>query len=96
MNIRNDLQPVQPLNRDFQVSSSGKASNDSDAFAPLAGSDQAHLSSGAAFASQLSSLPDVRTEKVQAIQSAIANGSYNVSSMDVAQSLIGHMLPRGE
>ena len=35
---------------------------------------------------------DVRTEKVAQLQAAIASGTYNVSSSDVADSLIQSML----
>lgn len=91
MNIRNDIQPIQPLDRDIQVSSATRFTGSSDA-APLAISDQAHLSSAASLASRVASLPDVRTDKVQAIQVAIAGGSYNVDAKNVARSMMDQML----
>lgn len=91
MNIRNDIQPIQPLNRDIQVSPATRPTSSSDAV-PLAISDQAHLSSAASLASRVASLPDVRTEKVQAIQVAIASGSYNVDAKNVARSMMDQML----
>lgn len=92
MNVCNDLQTILPIGRDAQVSARGRASGDSRASAALMGGDSAHLSGAASLASQAASLPDIRSEKVQALQMAIANGSYSVSSVDVAQSLINHML----
>lgn len=48
--------------------------------------DQASLSAAAALAGQDGS--DVRLDKVQALQKAIASGSYNVSASDVAGKLL--------
>ena len=58
--------------------------------------EEAHLSSAASLASHAASLPDVRTEKVQSVQAAIASGGYNISASDVANSLMGHMLSNKE
>lgn len=90
MNIRTDLQPIQPVAGGNQVSAAIKSSNPSSA--PGVRSDQTHLSSAASLASHAASLSDVRMEKVQAIQSATAGGVYSVSSSDVAQSMMSHML----
>lgn len=93
MNIRNDLQPIQPVPGDTPVSAVGNASSAStSSSAVAAGGDRADLSAAASLSSHAASLPDVRAEKVQSIQAAIAAGNYNVSSSDVAQSLIGHIL----
>lgn len=92
MNIRNDLQPIQPVSGDTQVSATEKTPSVSAASPSATGGDRADLSAAASLSSHAASLPDVRSEKVQSIQAAIAAGSYNVSSTDVAQSLIGHML----
>ncbi|WP_162538113.1 flagellar biosynthesis anti-sigma factor FlgM [Granulicella sp. WH15] len=58
--------------------------------------DQATLSSASSFISQAvgSSSPDsdVRTEKIAALQQAIADGTYNVSASDVADKIIGSLL----
>lgn len=40
-------------------------------------------------------LPEVRAEKIEAIKAAIADGSYDVDSAQVAQALIEHMLLEG-
>lgn len=92
MNVRNDLQTIQPTSTDTQISPAERVSSASLEASAAAASDQAHLSSAASLASHTSSVSDVRAEKVQSIQAAIASGSYQVSSADVAQSLMGHML----
>lgn len=92
MNVRSGISPIQPLDRDLQVSSVTIAANESAKLPPLASSDQANPSNRALLGTQLAPLPDVRTEKVQAMQLAIASGNYTVSSMDVADSLMEHML----
>ncbi|MGB0125009.1 MAG: flagellar biosynthesis anti-sigma factor FlgM [Silvibacterium sp.] len=96
MNISNDFQSLQPIPGETQVSGVEKASNISSAAPASAGGDEAHLSSAASLASHAASLPDVRMEKVQSVQAAIAGGGYNVSASDVAQSLMGHMLSNKE
>jgi negative regulator of flagellin synthesis FlgM len=92
MNVRNDLLSIQPITGENQVSAVEKSSTIAHSSSSTTASDQAHLSSAAALISHAASLSDVRAEKVQAIQSSIANGSYNISSTDVAQSLMGSML----
>jgi len=93
MNIRNDLQSIQPVSGVASVSAVGNASRASASSPPVAaGGDRADLSAAASLSSHAASLPDVRAEKVQSIQDAIAAGNYSVSSTDVAQSLMGHML----
>jgi flagellar biosynthesis anti-sigma factor FlgM len=99
MNIRNDLPSAAPIAAETQVSGLERRSGVSSGAQAASNSqnqlpDQAHLSSAASLASQAASLPDVRAEKVQSIQSAIAAGTYNVPSSDVAHSLINHMLGR--
>ncbi len=50
--------------------------------------DQANLSPASLLLSQALSLPDVRADKVAAIQQALAAGTYRVSSADLADKLI--------
>jgi len=54
--------------------------------------DQASLSSIGGLISQALGGPDVRLEKVSALQQSLADGSYNVSSSDVAAKLIESLL----
>jgi negative regulator of flagellin synthesis FlgM len=54
--------------------------------------DQAQLSTAAGSIAQVLGTSDVRTDKVQALQQAIASGSYNVPSSAVADKMIESML----
>jgi negative regulator of flagellin synthesis FlgM len=54
--------------------------------------DEAKLSSTGELVARALSTPDVRTAKVEALQKAIADGSYNVSSSDVAARMIDSLL----
>lgn len=92
MNIRNDLQPIQPVGGSPQTASFEKAPGASNAALVAPIGDQAHVSGAATLVSQAVSVSDVRSEKVQSIQAAIASGTYSVSASDVAHSLIHQML----
>ena len=50
--------------------------------------DQANLSSTGGIMAQALDGSDARTDKVATLQQAIATGSYNVSSSDVAEKMI--------
>ncbi|MEI9980114.1 MAG: flagellar biosynthesis anti-sigma factor FlgM [Edaphobacter sp.] len=54
--------------------------------------DEANLSSTSGIVAQALGGSDVRTGKVAALQQAIAEGSYNVSSSDVAEKMIQSLL----
>ncbi len=54
--------------------------------------DLTDLSSTGELVAQALGGSDVRTDKVATLQQAIANGSYNVSSADVADKLIQSLL----
>ncbi len=51
--------------------------------------DQAAISNHSLLVSQALSVSDVRADKVASLQAAISSGTYNVSSSDVASSVIG-------
>ena len=60
---------------------------------PAAGAqDEAKVSSTGELVARALSTPDVRTDKVEALQKAIGDGSYNVSSSDVAGKMIDSLL----
>jgi len=54
--------------------------------------DQASVSSAGGLVAQALNTSDVRSDKVAALQSAIANGSYQVSSSDVASKIVDSLL----
>jgi negative regulator of flagellin synthesis FlgM len=61
----------------------------------LLNSDQTVVSTAGGAMSQAMETSDVRTDKVASLQVSIANGTYNVSSADVADKLISSMLDEG-
>lgn len=54
--------------------------------------DEARLSSTSGLIAQALDASDVRTGKIQALQQAIASGTYNVSPSDVAEKMIDSLL----
>lgn len=89
MNVQNDLQGIPQVAGPTEVSGAKPpATQSSDT---LNKTDEAHLSTASHLVSQALALPDVRTEKIASIQSALASGSYQVSSSDLAAKLIDQM-----
>ncbi|MDQ2834010.1 MAG: flagellar biosynthesis anti-sigma factor FlgM [Acidobacteriota bacterium] len=62
--------------------------------ASVAGQDQASFSTIGGLVGQALASSDVRSEKVAALQQAIAAGQYNVSSTEVAAKLLQSMLEK--
>jgi len=91
MNVQNNLQGLQQLFSSQEVTQHGKAEESQETGAK-AGADQATLSSAASAASAVAQDSDVRTDKVAAIQQALASGTYNVPASEVAGKMIDHML----
>jgi flagellar biosynthesis anti-sigma factor FlgM len=46
----------------------------------------------AIYAAQVNNLPEIRQEKVSALQSAISNGDYQVSSEQTADAMLSEFL----
>lgn len=93
MNIRSDFQSLPPVTGDVALAAAQKTAANRDVPASASTSaDQTHLSGAASLAAHAASLPDVREEKVETVRAAIAAGTYNVSSSDVAQSLMHQLL----
>ncbi len=96
MNIRNNLQDLQrALGLDSTAKTQGVKSRDTAAGAaisPELATDQATMSAASLHASEVSSLPEIRTDKVSAIQAQLANKSYAVESGAIAAKVISHML----
>jgi flagellar biosynthesis anti-sigma factor FlgM len=92
MNVSNDLQAAQPVSDGARIFAVGRGSVKPELRTSSESADHANLSGAAGLASLAASLPDVRAEKVQAVQATIAGGDYKVSAEDVAKSLMDHML----
>jgi len=95
MNIQNDLQGVQPIERGGALSGSQGTTGVQSAV-NVSAADEAHVSAAAYLVSQAVALPEINAEKVAAVQAALADGSYQVSAFDVAGKLIDHMQLNGE
>lgn len=80
-------QPAAQATESTEVSQQRKA-----AAAPAKQADQTSLSSAGGMIAHALEGSDVRTDKVAALQKAIASGSYNVSSSDVAGKMIDSLL----
>jgi flagellar biosynthesis anti-sigma factor FlgM len=92
MNVSNDLQIAQSASAGARIFAVGSGPVKQELRTSSESADQANLSGAAGLARVAASLPDVRAEKVQAVQAAIASGDYKVSAEDVANSLMDHML----
>ncbi|HMD21266.1 MAG TPA: flagellar biosynthesis anti-sigma factor FlgM [Alloacidobacterium sp.] len=75
--------PVSAVQPQQQTASSATANNIQD---------RTEVSTAASLAHQAMSVPDVRMEKVAAIQQALANGTYQVGPADVADKLVRQMM----
>lgn len=92
MTIHNSLPLMQPIAGEAQVPGAEESSSGSKPSLVSSASNDDQLNCAASLISEAASLPDVRAEKVEAVKTAIADGSYNVSSADVARSVVDHML----
>jgi negative regulator of flagellin synthesis FlgM len=91
VNIQNDLQNLQQILGAGRASESGKQPVEQSANEISSPTDEAHLSPAASLVAQAAVLPDVRMDKVASVQAALADGSYQVSSSNVAARLIDQM-----
>ncbi len=93
MNVNNDLQGMQQLFSSQEVSKApSSATQAASAQEPVIGSDEATLSSAASYAAQAAPDSDVRMDKVDQVKQALAAGTYNVPSTEVASKMIEQML----
>jgi negative regulator of flagellin synthesis FlgM len=94
MNVSNDLQGMQQLFSTQESSrvDSGKTQSSTAHDAGPAQTDEATLSPAASLAARTASDSDVRMEKVNQVQQALAAGTYNVPASEVAGKMIERML----
>lgn len=92
MNVNNNLQALQQIFASPGVEKSGAAGTAAVAGQSAAGADEATLSPAASLAAQAAPDSDVRMDKVNGVQQALAAGTYRVASADVADKLIASML----
>ena len=92
-NLQQALSSIAPTQPASQATESTEASQQrSAAAAPAKQADQTNLSSAGGVIAHALEGSDVRSDKVAALQQAIASGSYNVSSLDVAGKMIDSLL----
>lgn len=79
--------------RDSKVESEVKNTDKADSSA-RAKSDKVDVAGGdvAAFAAQLSDIPDVRSDRIEALQREISNGTYKVPSDELARIILGELV----
>jgi negative regulator of flagellin synthesis FlgM len=92
MNVNNSLQGMQQLFSSTEVAQTGGRTVRSEVEPGRTGTDQATLSAAASIAASSSPDSDVRMEKVAAVQSALASGTYNVPASAVAGKMIDQLL----
>lgn len=92
-NLQQALSSITPTQPASQATESAEALQQRSATAAAAKqTDQTNLSSAGGVIAHALEGSDVRSDKVAALQQAIASGSYNVSSLDVAGKMIDSLL----
>jgi negative regulator of flagellin synthesis FlgM len=86
-------QPINSISPSETKPGAPASNTDSDVASPVtAQPDRANFSSAGEIVSQALEGSDTRSAKVAALQQAIADGSYSVSSSDVADKIIQSLL----
>jgi len=91
-NLQQALSAIAPTQPTSQATESTEVSQQRHATVPAKQADQTNLSSAGGVIAHALQGSDVRTDKVAALQKAIASGGYNVSSSDVAGKMIDSLL----
>jgi flagellar biosynthesis anti-sigma factor FlgM len=93
MDIRSSFEGLRSILGTNPTAPSVPQSNKTAATSPASwGGDQATLSSAGSAVSSTSADSGIRMDKISAIQSALAAGTYQVSASAVASSVISSML----
>ena len=91
--LKQALSAIAPTSAtETQQVTSGKAKESGTAASRETQADEARLSSTGGLIAKALEGSDVRADKVAALQQAIASGTYNVSSSDVAGKMIQSLL----
>ena len=92
--LTTSLGPINGTERTAQTDESKDSSLKATAGATAAprGQDQTSVSTAAGLVAQTAGSPDVRLDKVSALQAAIAGGTYKVSAGDVASKIVDSLL----
>jgi len=92
MNIQSIFDPTQPLRETAAARPAGSLPGGEATSHPTAIVDGDTASISAAALAAASGVSDVRSDKVAAIQQALASGTYAISPSHVADKLIDHLL----
>jgi negative regulator of flagellin synthesis FlgM len=90
VNIQSEFQKI-PQIQGVEKIEAAPATAGQNAVVTHGANEEPKLSTAAVAISESAGLPDVRMDKVMSIQSALASGSYQVSSSDLAGKLIEQM-----
>ena len=93
--VNNDGQGIRHITQRLKPPQSEKNPPASSVSSPDAGSDRVELSPQSRDMKKiheiLAATPDVRSEKVEALKKAIAEGTYNVKTEDIADKMVQEM-----
>jgi flagellar biosynthesis anti-sigma factor FlgM len=95
MNVRNEVDGLNSLlgiQSQSVSSTAGSRSGQPTAGSQPLSTDEATVSSAGTSVSQAASASDVRQEKVEAVKSAIASGTYHVPASAVASKVVDSLL----
>lgn len=90
--LQQALSSIAPTATPAATEAAGSANRHSTSVEKTGHADQASLSSASGMIAHALQGSDVRSEKVAALQQAIASGSYKVSSSEVADKMIQSLL----
>jgi negative regulator of flagellin synthesis FlgM len=88
MDVRTYLHPAPEAQRPAPAEAVKEGTAHAQGHAPALASDSAHVSQAAQLAARAMQLPEVRTDKVAAVQKALADGTYGVDAADVAGAML--------